>query len=435
MGCMKKSHFSDTPFPLQSRYNTRILPGIVLFMVVLVGLTAFGAFKATRHYYLQVAAQRAASVASFIQHTSPDAWDEMLRGELTVQSPSIGVLDADLRSVLPSVGIEMVKIYNLGRRVIYASDTSKIGEFEDNETIYEVLATEASSLNSEKMLNGVRAYELYAPVFDAYGNMLAIFEIYEPEQKMNEVMLLSTALPAGISLCLFLLLLLVLTRLIHRAQKDIDYRTDAMVALRRRLETFLPQAAVDAAKSVDSSTPIASKLLHCSILYLDVRDFTSFSEENRPEDVVTFLNSVFEIVIEAIHEQGGEVDKFIGDAVMAWFRGDDAPRRAIRAAMAILGALPADMPRRLGLGIYTGPVVAGALGPEVRRDFTIIGNSVNMAARLCSAAGKDEILIDAQTADAAGADAKAFGPVERIKVKGIDTPLSVRRFGMRPSGN
>lgn len=433
MGTMKKAHYSDAPFPLQSRYNTRILPGIVLFMVVLVALTAFGAFKATKQYYLQVAGQRAASVASFLQNATPNLWDAMLHGKLTDHGANLATMDSALRKVLPSAGIEMVKIYNLNRQVIYASAPEKIGEIEDNETIFRVLATKSPSLNSEKQLNGIQLYELYAPVFDESGKMMAIFELYEPEQTMNQVMLTSTMAPAGISLGLFLLLLAVLTRLIAKAQKDIDYRADMMVSLRQRLETFLPQAAVEAAKAADSTDAIPSRSIHCSIFYLDIRDFTSFSEERRPEEVVDFLNSIFEITIKAIHEHHGEVDKFIGDAVMAWFVGDNAPKQAINAALQVLGAQTPSMPRKLGIGLYSGSVVAGALGPETRRDFTIIGNSVNMAARLCSAAAGGELLADVHTVEQAGDIAQKFGPVERIKVKGIEAPLAARRFRLHSS--
>lgn len=131
------------------------------------------------------------------------------------------------------------------------------------------------------------------------------------------------------------------------------------------------------------------------VLFSDLRGFSTFSEGKEPEEVVERLNAYFDRMVRAVREEGGIVDKLIGDAVMAVFGGlvpyDDAPARAVRAArkmreeLRALNAAWADeglAPFDNGVGLHVGPVVLGPIGSEDRKDFTVIGDAVNTAARL-----------------------------------------------------
>jgi class 3 adenylate cyclase len=129
--------------------------------------------------------------------------------------------------------------------------------------------------------------------------------------------------------------------------------------------------------------------------------------------------------VRILRAHGGDIDKMIGDAILARFDGDDGAQRALGAAEEILTTVGQfDFPRALGIGIYRGSVISGAIGPEDRRDFTVIGDSVNVAARLCSAANANEIVVDANLTD------QGFGPLEKITVKGRTAPLVIRRKHM-----
>ena len=115
-------------------------------------------------------------------------------------------------------------------------------------------------------------------------------------------------------------------------------------------------------------------------------------------------------MVDAITRAGGDVDKMIGDAVLARFQGAQAEASAIAAARGALRNLEqADLPRGVGIGIYTGDVISGTVGSTDRMDFTVIGDSVNIAARLCSAAARGEIVADAATVKAAGAASSGSG--------------------------
>ena len=128
----------------------------------------------------------------------------------------------------------------------------------------------------------------------------------------------------------------------------------------------------------------------CTVLYSDIRNFTSFAEANVPERVVQFLNRTMTIIVDAITRADGDVDKLIGDAFWRASRHRGGSARHRRARDAIRLVEQAGLPRGVGIGIYTGEVISGTVGSADRMDFTVIGDSVNLAARLCSAAARGE---------------------------------------------
>ena len=143
---------------------------------------------------------------------------------------------------------------------------------------------------------------------------------------------------------------------------------------------------------------LGGRSVEASVLFSDVRSFTTLAEELGPQATVTLLNDYFTIMVECIQQQGGMLDKFIGDAIMAAFglpvpHEDDADR-AVQAAISMISSLfewnhqrvqDGRRPIDMGVGINTGTVVAGNIGSPKRMDFTMIGDGVNLASRLESA--------------------------------------------------
>ncbi len=151
-----------------------------------------------------------------------------------------------------------------------------------------------------------------------------------------------------------------------------------------------------------------------TVLFADVRDFTDFSERHEPAEVVALVNAYFDAVVPLIEAEGGVVDKFMGDGIMALFGAvahvPDHAHRAVRAAVAMVRSVHAGRRAwaglghealRIGVGVHTGKVVVGAIGSRGRKDFTAIGDTVNTAARVESENKQQgtEVLLSAATRD------------------------------------
>jgi class 3 adenylate cyclase len=149
---------------------------------------------------------------------------------------------------------------------------------------------------------------------------------------------------------------------------------------------------------------MANESVEASIVFIDICSFTSISENESPDTVVKLLNSYFEVMVKEIILQGGYVDKFIDDAIMAVFRGDYHLDRAIDACLALrvkIGKLPSmsetvSFIPNVSIGINSGEMISGNIGSaSLRRlDYTVIGDTVNTAQRLQSAAAPGQILIN-----------------------------------------
>jgi class 3 adenylate cyclase len=168
-----------------------------------------------------------------------------------------------------------------------------------------------------------------------------------------------------------------------------------------------------------------------ALLFSDIRGFTSFSEKVSPEAVVENLNTILAVQTEIIHRHGGDIDKYVGDEIVALFTGAQKERDACISALEIQEyiAFHADELAHLavGIGINTGEVVLGRVGSDVRADFTVIGDHVNFASRLCSEAKRDMILVSESTYQPLRELAEVKGPYE-IRVKGKAQPQHVYVF-------
>lgn len=145
---------------------------------------------------------------------------------------------------------------------------------------------------------------------------------------------------------------------------------------------------------------MANESIEASVAFVDICGFTAISEKEKPDTVVRMLNTYFDLMVKEILAQGGVIDKFIGDCVMAVFKGNYHLDRAIDASLAIrknIAALPAEhsFVPQVSIGIRSGEMVSGNIGSATlkRLDFTVIGDTVNTAQRIQSAAGKTQIAI------------------------------------------
>jgi len=147
----------------------------------------------------------------------------------------------------------------------------------------------------------------------------------------------------------------------------------------------------------------ANETIEATVAFIDICHFTAFSEKETPDTVVKMLNQYFEIMVKEILEQNGQVDKFMGDSVMALFKGEHHLNRAILTSLAINERIKSMSTNTYGfevsIGINSGEMISGNIGSASlkRLDYTVIGDAVNTAQRLQTAAVPSQILI-AQTA-------------------------------------
>jgi adenylate cyclase len=157
-------------------------------------------------------------------------------------------------------------------------------------------------------------------------------------------------------------------------------------------------------RSEYETTLMANETVDASVVFMDICGFTAISEKESPNFVVSLINKYFDLMVKEIIAQGGYVDKFLGDAVMAVFRGDFHLDRAIEASIAVHKAIEAQKEElsekqtylpKVAIGINSGEMISGNIGSAAlkRLDFTVIGDTVNTSQRLQSAAKPGQIII------------------------------------------
>ncbi|MGE5182946.1 MAG: adenylate/guanylate cyclase domain-containing protein [Acidobacteriota bacterium] len=207
--------------------------------------------------------------------------------------------------------------------------------------------------------------------------------------------------------------------------------------LRTTMGKYMTEAVV--AHLLAGEVELGGKTLEVTILFCDLRDFTTLSEKRAAQEIVGLLNEYFTDMVECVMAEGGVVDKYIGDNIMAVFgapvaRHDDAAR-AVRAAVTMRDALgklnerfeARGMPAlRFGIGLHTGEVVAGNIGSAKRMEYTVIGDAVNLASRLESKTKEvgTDILISEATFERAK-DVVEGEPAGEVHVKGREQGVQI----------
>lgn len=229
------------------------------------------------------------------------------------------------------------------------------------------------------------------------------------------------------------ILLPIVLALIFLAKVIQDYLTEIM-RRRRVVNVFkqyvAPQVVDKISKDKDFELVLGGENRHIAVLFVDIRGFTTMSESMQPEEVVEILNEYLSLTTKSIFDNGGTLDKFVGDATMAVFNApfalDDYIFRAVCTAWdmrAGADALADKFEKRFGksvafgIGVNCGNAVVGNIGCELRMDYTAIGDTVNTAARLESNAKRGQILISEEVYEAVK-DRVRVTPIGEIPLKG-----------------
>ncbi|MEO5892361.1 MAG: adenylate/guanylate cyclase domain-containing protein [Ferruginibacter sp.] len=199
---------------------------------------------------------------------------------------------------------------------------------------------------------------------------------------------------------------------IEKTMKHVTQIRDTVKAIKENniLKMYVDEAVLNFMGSREfESSLIANETIEATVAFLDICSFTSISENESADTVVNLLNKYFDVMVKEIIAQGGYIDKFIGDAIMAVFRGDYHLDRAIDACLAVrskienlpsLSEVVSFVPK-VSIGINSGEMISGNIGSSSLRrlDYTVIGDTVNTAQRLQSIAGPGQIIISEQAYD------------------------------------
>ncbi len=224
-------------------------------------------------------------------------------------------------------------------------------------------------------------------------------------------------------------------------------RVEREERIRERLSRYHSPGVVEEIVSESPGAIEKVRTRPVTVLFADIVGFTTLAETMEPEALSNFLSTIFNFGAEAVFAQGGTLDKFIGDAIMAFFGAPipqaDHPRRAVAAAARMIEAVTAwnaeratrgEAPVAIRVGINTGNAIVGDIGSDRRVDYTVLGNTVNVAARLEEhVAGPNQIVVGAETAALSG-DEFAFDPLGEVKLKGLKKGLPAFRVKLDRRG-
>lgn len=218
-----------------------------------------------------------------------------------------------------------------------------------------------------------------------------------------------------------------------------------VASLSKTFEKFVPRQFLDriAKKGIGSIELGTAEMDNITVLFCDIRSFTTLSETLSPQELLNFLNAYFKRMNQSIHQHHGFIDKFIGDAIMALFAASNRSNEegaldAVRAAISMQKAIreynlnrvtSGYLPISAGIGIHSGPVIIGTVGSEDRMDSTVLGDVVNLASRLESLTKQyhARIIISSQTFDLLGEEINSlqWRELDFVSVKGKDRPVSI----------
>jgi adenylate cyclase len=189
-----------------------------------------------------------------------------------------------------------------------------------------------------------------------------------------------------------------------RNKATTDGLRNAQQVIRQTFERFVAPSVVEQLLKDPQNVQLGGKLQDVTVMFADIEGFTRISEHTPPEVLLTILNQYHQLVVDMVQYNGGTIDKFMGDAVMSIFNSPlqqpDHVARAVRSACQIINHLPAfherfvpDFQLKINFGIHTGQAVIGNVGTPQMMDYTAVGDTVNVTARLQEAAQGGRILV------------------------------------------
>ncbi len=433
----------DTPFPLKRYYLVYGCGGSVVFYMLLLMLFMQAERKALYEEYIHSVSEKARSLYLDIE-----------RDFLQPQGISIEQVDSAGVKIREGLRREVEGIFatdfSLAKLKLFRADAMTLYDHSDpgnegglyaarNEIGFTSALQGKVKNDIEVGSDGRRLMEAYLPIkLKGTDDVVAVLEIYEDVSRFERQVQVAMKEALILPTIVFIVFNIVMFLIVSKADRIIAEKTNLLVAIRRNMEKYLSQSAVTA---ICHAVSESRELFHGErqaliILFSDIRSFTSYSETTEPEEVVQTLNTIFQIQAEIIHKYGGVIDKFIGDEVMVTFAAGQE-NEAVCAAIDILQAIDShpDVEMTVGIGIHCGEALVGSIGTVDRRDYTVIGDTINLGARICAACPPDSTYVSDTVFEALPMEMHShFSTHESLNLKGKAEPIGVHLFTLGQAG-
>ncbi len=196
------------------------------------------------------------------------------------------------------------------------------------------------------------------------------------------------------------------------------------------MSKFVSSSTVEMIRLEGGKLHLGGERRNVTVFFSDIRGFTAYSEQVQPEVVIDLLNKYLSVQAKLIIKHHGIIDKYVGDEVVAIFEGPDMADNAILAGIEIQQSIEQinkenSRDIKIGIGVNTGMAIVGNVGSEERMDHTVLGNNMNLGARLCSIAQPGQIIISESSWRMAKSKEIVAKPLDTITVKGISRPVQI----------
>ena len=418
----------DQPFSLRRRFEQLVLPPLLLGLGIFLWSVYAQEKTMSERVYVEL-------VRNHLQTIVDDALshDEQLLNLLLERDNS----DEGLATSLQNFKQRLIResalqdylcisfIVSDGRRLVDVSNDSSCRAVEHTVLVRAAMDQRGSLIEDFPRMD-VRTVVVPLRVIEESVDIVAVVTKPTPLTENNHHQ--SFKLWAVVAFFALSFAILVAWLLIRGAQKLIDQQVVDLIRLRNQLSRYVSGGTVRAVMGSDKNDLPSSRSL-MTLLFVDVRHFSSYAESANLDDIVTLLNDVTSIIVSAVTTNHGDVDKVVGDGVLATFSGKERKTHALHAAIEIVEKITsADYARTVGLGVHDGEVVSATIGRGKRRDHTVLGRAVNQASRLCSMAGPGEILAASDTIPSESEFDRHFGREETLCLKGHTDPVRVRKY-------
>jgi adenylate cyclase len=422
-----KYNQKDKPFPLKKYYIVYAGIGGIIFYSILFAFFIHAERQALYDQYVQNLTEKARALYQDIYRDFLKTQNITLEDIGTENNPYRKKLRDEIDGIIQTdFTLAKVKVFNKSGLVLY-DYTNNSNEGKPYQSMHEIgFKTALQGKTSSKMEhenNSKRFMEVYLPIYAFDTNaVVGVLELYEDVSRFEKRVFIALKQALIVPTIIFVIFNITLFLIVAKADRIISLNTELLINIRRNMEKYLSPSATEA---IYNAVTLKTELFrgekqNIVIFFSDIRGFTNYSENNKPEIVVRALNDIFELQARIIHEHGGIIDKFIGDEIMSIFPSESVAEATL-AALKIIKEIQHN-PKiffEVGIGIHVGDAVVGSIGTKNRRDYTAIGNTVNTCARLCSASDSGEIIISSNIFELLTDDINTqFSLKETLQLKG-----------------